>query len=173
MSNLNEIPKYNKLSEPTRKFIEQLNNYLPNDELRVYGSILRRDYVDGKSDIDMSVFTDNEQSAISKIAHFLHTKKENFKKIIWKLNGHMIYGYKIKCDEITNINCEIAIYNNTFREILITEQKRPQEWTFLVYFLLYILKLFHYILPILSKQNYAYLKRTIMHNKLGSEFLLI
>lgn len=173
MSNIKEIPSYNKIPQKTEKFINKLTNYLSEEEIILYGSILRSDYVYNKSDIDIAIFTNNESSTIYKLAAFLHTKQNNFNNIIWKLKNNIIYGYKIKCDKIAGINCEISIYNTSFKDVLIEEYTRPNNWSLITYILLFILKFFHYTIPILSQKYYSYLKRTIMKNNKGSEFLLL
>ena len=60
--------------EDLKNFFIDLQNYL-DTELYFYGSVNRSDYVHGKSDIDVAIFTDNEYSTISKLQHFLHVKR--------------------------------------------------------------------------------------------------
>ena len=103
-----------------KKFFNDLKNYLDTD-LYFYGSVNRSDYVHGKSDIDIAIFTDNEHSVMTKLQHYLHVKRNAFDKLVWKLYGKMVYGYKIKCDDYIDINCEIVIYNNDFKETLMNE----------------------------------------------------
>jgi predicted nucleotidyltransferase len=90
---MNEIN--NELPTDIKNFFNRLKNYLDTD-LYFYGSVTRSDYVPGKSDIDVAIFTDNEYSTMSKLQHFLHVKRSDFDKVVWKLNSKMIYGYKIK-----------------------------------------------------------------------------
>ena len=85
----------NDLPQKTKDFFKKMENYL-DTELFFYGSVTRSDYIPGKSDIDIAVFTDNENSIISKLQHFVHVKRSDFDKVIWKLDGNMIYGYKLK-----------------------------------------------------------------------------
>jgi len=156
-----------------KKFFVNLQNYLDTD-LYFYGSVNSPDYVQGKSDIDVAIFTDNEYSTMAKLQHFLHVKRSGFDKIVWKLEGKMIYGYKIKCDKYTNSKCEIAIYNNDFKQILLNEMSVYNEIPFYVEILLFILKTSYYTFPILSPQTYAACKRfvfnRIMVNKKDSVF---
>ena len=60
--------------ENIKDFFVNLQNYLDTD-LYFYGSVNRSDYVHGKSDIDVAIFTDNEYSTITKLQHFLHVKR--------------------------------------------------------------------------------------------------
>jgi hypothetical protein len=159
-----------------KKFFIDLQNYL-DTELYFYGSVNRPDYVHGKSDIDVAIFTDNEYSTMAKLQHFLHVKREAFDKIVWKLEGKMIYGYKIKCDKYTNSKCEIAIYNNDFKDILISDMSKYNSIPFCIGILLFILKTLHYTFPILSSKTYSDYKRIIfnrlMVNKQDTVFFLL
>lgn len=160
-----------------KDFFYNLKNYLDTD-LYFYGSINRSDYIHGKSDIDLAIFTDNEYSIINQLQHFLHASKSEFRKVIWKLEGEMIYGFKIKCDPnlLNGAECEIAIYNNDFKDLLLFEFQRNDNVPLLLFIMLYILKIFYYKIPIMSKKTYAnckkYLFNKVMNNK-DSEFLLI
>jgi len=148
------------LPENVKKFFKSLAYYLDTD-LYFYGSVMRSDYIPGKSDIDVAVFTDNESSVMSKLQHFLHVKRSDFDKVLWKLNGTMIYGYKIK---VERINSEIAIYNNEFKDIIISDFKIPlTNKTILTTILLYLLKLFYYQVPLIPSAKYIQLKRYILN----------
>ena len=146
-----------------KDFFKRLEDYL-DTELYFYGSVNRSDYVHGKSDIDIIIFTDNEYSIINKLQHFLHVKRDAFDKLVWKLNGNMIYGYKIKCEEYIKINCEIAIYNNDFKEKILNEIKQYNSVPLYISILLYILKTMYYTFPIISKKTYATYKRFIFND---------
>ena len=148
--------------EDVKNFFYNLQNYLDED-LYFYGSVNRPDYVHGKSDIDVAIFTDNEYSVMSKLQHFLHVKRNAFDKIVWKLEGKMIYGYKIKCDKHTNSKCEIAIYNNDFKPKLLQEMSRYNSIPMHIGMLLFVLKLFYYTFPVLSKDAYSEYKRYIFN----------
>jgi predicted nucleotidyltransferase len=150
------------LPENIKDFFKKLSNYL-DTELYFYGSINRSDYVHDKSDIDVAIFTDNENSIISKLQHFLHVKRNAFDKVVWKLNGTIVYGYKIKCDDYIDIKCEIAIYNNDFKDILLPEMN--VYIPIYISILLFILKTMYYTFPILSNKTYADYKR-ILFNKM-------
>jgi predicted nucleotidyltransferase len=159
-----------------KDFFKRLENYLDTD-LYFYGSVNRSDYVHNKSDIDIAIFTDNEYSTISKLQHFLHVKRNAFDKVIWKLDGKMIYGYKIKCEKYMDIKCEIAIYNNDFKNILIKEISQYNSVPPHIAILLFILKTMYYTFPIISQETYSSYKRyifnEIMLQKKNTVFLLL
>jgi predicted nucleotidyltransferase len=148
------------LPENIKNFFKRLRYYLDTD-LYFYGSVMRSDYVPKQSDIDVAIFTDNEYSVMSKLQHFLHIKRSDFDKVLWKLNGTMIYGYKIK---VEGINTEIAIYNNEFKDIIINDFNIPLiNKTILTTVLLYLLKLFYYTIPLIPLKKYDQLKRYILN----------
>lgn len=156
----------NELPQKLNELFKQLEEYL-DTELLFYGSVIRPDFVPGKSDIDVAIFTDNEYSIISKLQHFLHVKRNEFDKIVWKLNGTMIYGYKIK---IIQENIEIAIYNNDFKDILINDFNKPLiNKTMLTTILLFLLKLFYYRWQIMPKDFYVKWKRYVLNDMMAKK----
>jgi predicted nucleotidyltransferase len=156
----------NDLPQKTKDFFKKMENYL-DTQLVFYGSVIRTDYVPGKSDIDVAIFTDNEYSIMAKLQHFLHVKRSDFDKVVWKLDGKMIYGYKIK---ILEQNTEIAIYNNDFKEQLMEELNKPIiNKTFLTTTLLLLLKLFYYQLPLIPTVFYLKCKRYVLNDMMGKK----
>ena len=162
--------------EDVNKFFKRLENYL-DTQLYFYGSVNRSDYVHEKSDIDVIVFTDNEYSVMNKLQHFLHVKHNAFDKVVWKINGKMIYGYKIKCEKYIDIKCEVAIYNNNFKQPILKEIVQYNSVPLYISILLFILKTLHYTFPILSSKTYSAYKRfvfnKIMVNKKDTVFFLL
>lgn len=157
-------------------FFNNLINYLDTD-LFFYGSVNRPDYVHNQSDIDVAVFTDNEYSMMAKLQHYLQVTREAFDKVVWKLDGQIIYGYKIKCDKHLNSKCEIVVYNNDFKEVLLPEMRRCNTIPFFINCILAILKTLHYTLHLLPKKQYSDCKRFlfnhVMADKQDSIFYLI
>jgi len=165
------------LPRTIKDFFYNLKNLL-DTELYFYGSINRPDYIHGKSDIDVAIFTDNEYSIINKLQYLLHAKKDDFKKVVWKLEGVIVYGFKIKCDPdlLDGAECEISIYNNDFKETVLSDINKTNIVPILILIFLYILKIFYYTIPIISRDTYAKIKRFIFNkylNKRNSEFLLV
>ena len=83
----------NKLTSEQMKFFKKLSNYL-DTKLYYYGSIQRKDYFPGTSDIDVCIFTNNNTETKYKMLSFLGLKKSEYKKIIYKLHqtGKLVYG---------------------------------------------------------------------------------
>lgn len=160
-----------------KDFFYNLKNLL-DTELYFYGSINRPDYIHGKSDIDVAIFTDNEYSIMNQLQYILQANKSDFKKVVWKLEGKMVYGFKIKCnpDLLNGAECEIAIYNNDFKDHILYEFDRNNNVPMLLLIILYILKFFYYNIPLISRQTYAKMKKVLFNkimNTKKSEFLLI
>ena len=152
----------NDLPPNAKKFFHNLSEYLETKML-YYGSIQRSDYVPGKSDIDVDIFTDNEYSLMSKMQHYLHLNKSKFKKFVYIINNKTTYGYKIKYkNEEEKIDVEFAIYNEKFKDIIIKEHTRKFVLPLYITVLLCILKTFYYKIPILSKSIYINTKNRLL-----------
>ena len=84
-----------QLNNFQKTFFDKLSNYL-DTKLYFFGSIQRNDYFPGSSDIDVDIFTENENSTIAKLSNYLKVNKHEFKKVVWKLNttSEVITGYK-------------------------------------------------------------------------------
>lgn len=153
------------LPDNVYNFFQKLKNYLNEDnDMYIYGSIQRGDYFHGLSDIDISLFCENEYSTMAKIQHLLHVKKNDFVRFAWIINGKMVYGYKLKYkNPIENIKIEFAIFNNKFKKIVLPNQKNTLHLPIIIFCMLYILKIFYYIIPIIPKWLFKLLKRNIFY----------
>jgi hypothetical protein len=154
----------NELPQNIKNFFYHLSEYLDTKFL-YFGSVQRSDYIPGKSDIDIDVFTDNEYSLMTKMQHYLHVSKKDFKKVAWIIKDTPIYGYKLQYqNKKENINAEFSIYNEKFKDVILAEHNSKKLLPFYVTFILYILKFFYYQFPILDKKTYDYLKRILINN---------
>ena len=75
----------NALPDHIKLFFKELSDYL-DTKILYFGSVQRGDYFPGTSDIDVDIFSDNENSIMVKMQHFLHVKKTKFK--ILEINGN-------------------------------------------------------------------------------------
>ena len=163
-----EITK-NELPQNVKTFFYNLSEYL-DTPLLYFGSVQRSDYVHGKSDIDVDVFTDNEYSLMNKMQHYLHVSKKDFKKVIWIIKDTTTYGYKLKYkNEKKNINAEFSIYNEKFKDLVLAEHNSKRLLPLYVSILLYILKFVYYQFPLLDKKTFNYLKRLLINNIFGKD----
>uniref|UniRef100_A0A6C0AZV0 Polymerase nucleotidyl transferase domain-containing protein n=1 Tax=viral metagenome TaxID=1070528 RepID=A0A6C0AZV0_9ZZZZ len=159
----------NKLPDRVQEFFNKLSQYL-DTRLLFYGSVQRSDYFPGSSDIDVDIFTDNVDSTIAKMQHFLHVKRTSFKKIVWKLsnNAKMVYGNKIMyTDEESQFNAEFSIYDNKFKDDVLQMHLKKTVLPFYVSFMLFFIKKLYYDLHLIQPEYYRYLKRKILSLGLG------
>ena len=159
----------NNLPSNVKHFFYKLSDYL-DTKLLYYGSVQRADYIPGKSDIDVVIFAENEESIISKMQHFLHVNKKDFKKIVWILDGNKVEGYKIQYknpDE--KIVAEFTIYNDKFKNAVLKEQMHRLELPFFISIILYIVKLCYYQLHLMSKKTYDSCKNFVLHKLRGEQ----
>ena len=161
----------NRLTPQQKIFFERLSLYI-DKPLHFYGSIRRQDYIPGKSDIDLDIFTENESSTIQLLCNFLGVKKNNFKKTVYKINSFMVYGYKGKYeDEINNINLEISVYNIKYKALMLAEHNNDLHYPFYVTILLFIIKYLYYNLSLITKKMYKRMKRLLMNTNDELKFI--
>jgi predicted nucleotidyltransferase len=159
-----EYIQHKNLPENIYRFFQNFKNYMSEDNnIYVYGSVQRGDYFHGLSDIDISIFCENEYSAMNKMMHFLHKEKADFVKVAWILNEHTIYGYKVSYTvPQEKVNIEFAIFNKKFEPIVLPHQKKMTlELPVILFVLLYILKIFYYIIPVLPEKTFRLFKRKL------------
>jgi predicted nucleotidyltransferase len=155
----NDMPLYAK------NFFDKLGNYL-NTKIYYFGSIQRYDYFPKSSDIDVDIFTDNEDQTINYLMNFLGLKKYEFKKFVYKLHetNKLVYGHKVKYKEPhNNFAVEISIYNENIKYEVLKEHNLKMNIPIYVSFLLIIIKYLYYNFSLLSKANYKYLKGLIIN----------
>lgn len=159
----------NELPKNVKDFFYHLSDYL-DTKLLYFGSVQRSDYVPGKSDIDVDIFTENEYSLMAKMQHYLHVQKKDFEKVAWIIKEVPIYGYKLKYEnKKEDIIAEFSIYNEKFKDVVLSQHNNKHILPIYITILLYIIKFFYYQIPLLSKKTYGYLKRVILNGGLGEE----
>lgn len=161
----------NKMSPFAENFFNKIKNYL-DTKLYYYGSIQRGDYFPNSSDIDVDIFTDNEQSTITKLQNFLSIEKHELKKFVYRLHktNKVVYGYKVKYNDKThNFSTELSIYNEKDKESVLQEHISKIDLPYFVGVLLYILKFLYYKLQIIPKETYFKFKKLFMNHFVEGE----
>jgi hypothetical protein len=162
-----------RLTDKQKDFFNKLSVYI-DKPLYFYGSINRSDYLPGKSDIDIDIFTDNESSTIHMLCNYLHLSKNKFRKSLYKINSKMIYGYKGKYeDELNDIKIEISVYNNKYKSIVLEDQNSNTVLPFYVTITLVIIKILYYNLNLISKDSYRTCKQYLMNRNGELKFILM
>jgi hypothetical protein len=144
--------------------------------LYVYGSVVRGDYVPGRSDVDLCLFTDAEDLAVLEACHWFGIARDAFHDVVWKLNGVLIYGQKAKFVGEGDVRGEIAIYDSVFRGAVLQECRRGFGLSWPVQWMLMLLKIVYYYTPLLPHGAYKRLKRWLFNYvacKKESAFLLL
>jgi len=141
----------NKMPEFAENFYRGLKNYLETN-LYFYGSIQRSDYYPDDSDIDVSIFTENIQSMINKMAVFLKKKKNDFKRFVikFKNSNSIATGYKVMyIDKENNFKTEFSIYEDKYKNRVLEEHYITNNLPFYAVFLLKIIKIIYYKLKMI------------------------
>jgi predicted nucleotidyltransferase len=162
-----------KLTQNQKDMLNKISIYI-DKPIYLYGSIHRSDYIPGKSDIDIDIFTENEQSTINILSNLFNFNKTYFKKTIYKINSCMVFGYKTKyLDEINGINFEISIYNEKYKNIILYEHNNSRFLPFYITFILCIIKILFYDFKLISKKNYQRCKRFLMNPDDELKFIVV
>jgi hypothetical protein len=168
----------NNLSPYVSIFFKKLSLYL-DKPLYFFGSVQRNDYFPGLSDIDVDIFTENSESTISKMQHFLKVKRSDFKKFVWKLNNSemLASGYKIMYKEPEHkFMAEFSIYDEKWKSQILHEHISKFQIPFYASIILIIIKYLYYNLNFISKQSYKYLKKKTLSHIIGfkdDEFVVL
>ena len=159
----------NKLPEKVERFFKELSEYL-DTKLLYYGSVQRRDYFEGKSDIDVDIFTENPTSTVNKLQHFLNVPKKRFKNVIWRLNDNnkVVYGkkiyYRAPNDEF---KVEFSIYDEKYKKDVLRQHLKKTVLPFYAIWMLTILKFLYYQLNFIDKKTFNYIKTWILTLAIG------
>jgi hypothetical protein len=154
----------NNLPDYIKKFFDGLSHYL-NTKLLYYGSVQRNDYFPGKSDIDVDIFTDNVDSTINKMQHYLHVERKKFKKFVWVVNigNQFTTGYKIFYrDPSGKFSAEFSIYDEKYKTVILQEHLSKTDLPIHATILLVILKFLYYNMTLIDSSYFKYLKKKIL-----------
>ena len=155
----------NKITEYQYDFLQKMEQYI-GKELIFFGSVTRYDFIINKSDIDISILTDNVDATLKRLQHFLHIKNSKIRKSIQKFHGYsdnLIYGYKINYDDkVNNLYLEIIINNEKDKNVIIEFIKDNNNIPFYITFILYILKIMYHYLNIFSNDTFRCIKHYLM-----------
>jgi len=151
----------NNLDKKEYEYFLELSNIL---ELPLYfiGSIARNDYIKGKSDFDIEIFSENVISTKIKIDHLF--KKTDNKFIFFRIDNIPFSGYKYNLkNEEKSIRMDFTLYKKECQPILLYHRNIEKNLPFYISIVLFILKYLHYYLYIINNHNYSYLKKKIWY----------
>lgn len=162
-----------KLKPQQLDFFEHLSNYI-DKPLHFYGSITRFDYFPGKSDIDIAIFSENEQIVIYQLSSMLNVKKHQFKKIVYRVDDMVVQGYKLRYADPTKlVETEISVYNDRYQKPILQDHQKDNRMPFYVCIMLYVVKVLFYYFHVLSKRAYKRAKQFLMNDNDQVNFIEI
>jgi hypothetical protein len=172
----------NDFSPYEKTFFDKMSNYI-GEPIYFFGSIQRSDYFPGLSDIDIDIFTFDEKTTLMKLQKFLDMDKSDFKKFVYKIDkkgnkvNEVVIGYKTKyIDTENSLTVEISVFNEKYKESILTEHKSKFNLPFYITWVLMFLKVLHYNLGILPIYYYSLIKKTItnkFYDDNKSEFVVV
>jgi len=130
-------------------------------ELPLYfiGSINRSDFMKGKSDLDIEVFSENVTSTKYQIEYlFNYYKKKDPKYIVFKIHGMPISGYKYYLKN-TGIFFDFTIYKKESQEIVLHQRKIENDIPLVLTIFLIVIKYLYYYLYIINSAQYSFIKK--------------
>ena len=142
----------NRLTDYKYNFLSKMKEYL-DTEFVFYGSIMRLDYLENNSDIDIAILTDNPSSMLAKIKNYLNIKDTKIKKIYQTFNNQasLVNGYKFTYNDYeNNWGFDVVIYDEIYRDMIIKDIYYINNLPFYVTILLYILKFIYYRLHLIT-----------------------
>ena len=158
-----------KMPQEVIHFLNNLSEILET-KLLFFGSIQRKDYFPGHSDIDIDIFTDNVSSTISKMQHFFQLSRQKFKHVVWKLNktNELVHGNKVMYKHPSGLfSIEFSIYNEKYKQGVMDEHVSKTNLPFYASWLLLLLKWVYYKLKLISKETFTFLKKKILSFMIG------
>lgn len=163
--------KYCKKYKDVNKTINTLENFCKqhNCTMEIFGSLLRKDYYYGKSDIDMVLITNNVDKTSSEFEYFINRNP------YIKLKAKKIVSYGANKDTIncTGILHKISVNNNGADVCIVGKKdyKRHHEFikpTFgpITFFIMGIIKFFFYQVPLIPLSYYLKAKEILYKKRL-------
>jgi predicted nucleotidyltransferase len=149
-----------KLTPEQLIFFLKLNNIL-NGRLQFFGSIARKDFTIGKSDVDVQIFSENSQSDLLILSHFLQENGVDFISRFVKFKPSPLYtisGFKHTIK--SPFKSDILVFDANNEDILTMQYKRAIVIPFVYLLLLKILKMCLKI-NLISQETFVSLKRKI------------
>ena len=167
-----EVPKHisPKLTKQQTDFLEEIQHYIGHP-FYYYGSVERIDYLPGKSDIDIDIFTPNLYSTLFKLRQFLIIPETEINIIKWRTRRPIIatfYCHKIKYDNGI-VKLELNIYDDKYKNTLMGIRDSKRNIPLYVLMLVYTIKVMGYNTSLLSSSHLVLFKKFVMGHLLDME----
>ncbi len=150
-----------KLTKTQYNYFLQLKEQI---DLPLYflGSITRCDYIKGKSDLDIEVFTDNFNSTILKMEYLFdyYQRKIERNYIVFEINNIPISGCKYYFkDKNRDVSFDFTIYNKACQNLVLHHRIIEKNISYLLSIFLVMIKILYYHLNIINNSIYSYIKK--------------
>lgn len=122
----------NALTDEQRRFFD-ITRELMGTPFYYFGSIQRLDYIAGRSDIDVDVFSHHPERTARRLLHILNGPNASIHRVVWRFDGHEILGFKVKYKrhvDIANgiaepLKVEFSVYDENMKHLVL--QKHRQQ----------------------------------------------
>jgi len=152
-----------KLTAEQFIFFSRLNDIL-NCRIQFFGSIARRDFAVGTSDIDVQIFSENSQSDLLLLSHYLQENNVSFSSDFFTLNPdplHKVSGIKYMIN--LPFKSDILVFDVDNEHILTMQYKRALNLPVIYLLILKMLKVW-LNLTLISQQTFLSLKNKIWNH---------
>lgn len=170
---MEKLPK-DRLNDKQQLFFKKLKDYM-NEPMYFYGSCCRFDYIPGKSDIDIYMYTNDIKLTYMKLKAFLKTWNEDAIVVQRHLytGNNILFGRKIKYNSKDSGQIEIVIKDIKYKDDDVKYLRDINTLPLYITILLYILKWLYYYTPFISKYVYLKTKRNILNNSLPPKVFIM
>jgi hypothetical protein len=120
----------NKFTEEQRNFLTTLGTFV-GSPFYYFGSIQRSDYIVGKSDIDIDIFSYQPEKMAKRLLHLLNGPYVSIKRIIFKFDGNEVSGFKVKYkrpsieSSLTDmLKVEFSVYDEKDKNLILEKHRK-------------------------------------------------
>lgn len=163
--------KYCSKYKDVNKTINTLENFCKqnNCSIEIFGSLLRKDYYYGKSDVDMVIITNNVDKTSSEFEYYINRNP----CITMKAKKMVSYGINKNTVSCSGILHKITI-NNIGADVCMVNQKDYEKnkefikpnFGALTFIIMAIIKFFFYQVPIIPLSGYVKAKELLYKRRL-------
>lgn len=129
-TNINMLTTRNKFTEEQRQFLSTLGSFV-GSPFYYFGSIQRSDYIVGKSDIDVDIFSYQPEKMAKRLLHLLCSPYVSIKRILFKFDGNEVTGFKVKYKRppldptVTDVlKVEFSVYDEKDKQLILEKHRK-------------------------------------------------
>jgi hypothetical protein len=153
---------YNALTPEQLRFFDKVRRQIELP-LYFYGSVQRVDYISGKSDIDVMLFSDDEHQTAQKLQAILSANPAKVKQVIIMTNGRPAVGFKVPYTDHKTISAEFSVYNRKHQQSLLRDRRNDFQVPLIISTLLLFLKWIYYQKEWISSDTYVTIKNGLLN----------